>query len=347
MNKWAKKSLVALAVAGALGITSGVAQATALADSILDLTNLTFNNHVAGTGIGTILVNGVNITVIAFDTTGQALSQLTSFTSQNSGVLVGPPLDIGDGGAGGAQICSGSAAACGQARLANNAFAVFSSGIGDPAAAGTVAQADQLEVGSPINGISGLTSPAHIGNSSVTSINATTASGASSSNNTLTAQFSFIVDVSGIVDIDFNARAYLEAFVAPGIGSANASYAQRVTITDVTAGNVTVFDWAPNGLGSITGGVSVLDPFSLNANVGASGPVGGTQFVGASLGVANSGHFQAETPVLIAQHIYTFAANTDTNARARETHVPEPGVLLLVGAGLLGLWGTRRRSLNG
>ena len=122
------------------------------------------------------------------------------------------------------------------------------------------------------------------------------------------------------------------------------------TTESVWGGNLTVFSWAPDGnlaAGDAVGGTEILDPFNLNATVTASGPLGGQSFVGAGLGVKNSGRFQAETGALIIGHTYTLGIDMKTSTLAQAvTPIPEPGELLLVGAGLLALWGTRRKSLN-
>ena len=354
MTKWTKKSLVGLAVAGALGITSGAAQATALANSIMDLSNFAFYNHAAGSAVGAELANGTNITVLSFVSTGKAQSTLNGTPLSVSGT--GPPiqnfLDIGP------QCTSIAASKCTtDARLANNAFTagIFTHGA-DPSY--SVSSADQLENGAPVDGIpaisggGSLPNKAHVGAYGVTSV-LDGNNGNSLAQNTLTSQFTFIADTGGIVDIDFNANAYLEAFSQAGkFGVGQASYSLSFKLVDnISPGvNITVFAWAPDGAvtaGGAPGGTEILDPFDLNATVTAAGPLGGQSFVGGALGVKNTGEFQAETGVLIAGHTYTLGIDMKTSTLAQAfVPVPEPGVLMLVGAGLLGLWGTRRRSLN-
>jgi hypothetical protein len=321
------KTMLAVATAAALGLgVAGTAQADALATSILQLNNLEFNDPTSGA----IITNGVNVVVVGFTQNASASATLNGVT-QDSGTVVGVGIDI-------APQCVG---ACGDARLADNVFGVFSTALGDPAI--NVSSADQREAGSPVANI-GLPTPATVEASSITSL-VDGGAGNAHAQNGLTAQFDFIVTGTGTVEINFDALAYLEAFVTPGgLGeNAQATYSTSFRLTQNVGGvQNTIFTWAPDGLpGGIVGGVEVLDPFTLNANVASIDPAGGVSAVGAAVGVKNAGAFQALTPVLLAGQRYTLSASMDTDVIA--VAIPEPATLGLFSLALLGMGAALRR----
>jgi hypothetical protein len=146
------------------------------------------------------------------------------------------------------------------------------------------------------------------------------------------------VDLSGNVIFDSTVSAKLSAVVTITHDDPNNP---GVTITD--------FTWAPNGSGAgpIAGGDVLLDPFTLNTSRSfvyipgqASYPVG---TVGDLTG-AGGDSFAAVTDPL-APGIYNvnlfMSEEADVVANAPTT-IPEPGTILLFGAGLLGLAGVSR-----
>ena len=328
MNNF-KKTALAIASVGVFSLGSaGTAQADALATSILQLQNLQFNQSGGG-----ILTNGVDVTVAGFTQTANADATLNGATL-TSGNVTGVGVDI-------PLQCVGD---CSDPRLVENGFNIFSTALGDPST--QFAAADQLETGSPVAGIfpGPIPTPASVEAGAVTSLlgNAT---GDSNTNNTLNAAFVFTAMANFAVDIVFDATAYLEAFVTPGFfgESADASYSVSFTLVDNSNNNATIFDWSPNGLaGGIIGigAVENSDPFSLNANRSSIDPFGGTSSLPVAPG-PNVGFFSATTPVLTAGNNYTLGASMGVITNA--TSVPEPAMLALLGAGLLGIGAFRRR----
>lgn len=94
--------------------------------------------------------------------------------------------------------------------------------------------------------------------------------GTAESNAGLSASFFLNVVDPITLGIRFNAEAFLRAFLDPaGVpgSSANASNAWVITVSGLTG---EVFRWAPDGAaGGITGGTENSDPFSLNNSVAA------------------------------------------------------------------------------
>ncbi len=92
--------------------------------------------------------------------------------------------------------------------------------------------------------------------------------GSSQSNTQLDALFNIQLLQQGSLDFSFSATGFLRAFLQPvGFGgNANAAFQWSLTIVDDTTG-LEVFAWEPDGqAGNITGGVETADAFDMTQN---------------------------------------------------------------------------------
>jgi len=318
-----KRSIAAAAVAavGTFSLLSAPAlQADALAVSVLQINDLTFSK----TGGGTLDISdfGGGIT---YTSTGDVSAQLGATTvTDNGNTVSASTIDL-------APVCVGTCPA-----VADNAFPIFSAGTGNPSS--QFAAADQYQAGSPITGI-GAPVGASIEAASYVSLIGQD-DGSSTGNNNLNSSWVF-TGYAGSIDIDFTATAYLEAFVSADSifpSFATASFSVVFTLVNLSTGGTVVDDWtvgstAPSG----------DEPFDLNSTRSANSPFanGLPLFAGSALGVANVGDFHYTSSLLNADDAYQLSARANTSADA--AMVPEPGMIALLGAGLLGLGFSRKR----
>lgn len=268
--------------------------AHALASGVVQITSLGLYNHAAGAAKGAILTNGVNITVLSAGFTGRNIAVQGATTVDSGAQGPSTPLDI-------AQQCTGGICSTDSRLNADDVFGVFSSAASDHSGT-SFSYGDQKGSGTGYDSGNLLLScgAASVAASGSASASATTA---------YALQFQYIADTSSIIDVDFTAAEYLEAYLNSTSGSATAQMATTLSLHDDTASS-TVWTWAPDGAatgGGAPGGTEVLDPFSLNATKTYSGPqTAASDFVGSALGTKNSaGHFHGETGVLTAGHTYT------------------------------------------
>lgn len=173
--------------------------------------------------------------------------------------------------------------------------------------------------------------------------------------------FTLVLDDPGGTILQFEGKAapYMDALITTTGGStvalgsvANASLSASLSIYDQN--NLIVFQWAPNGLpGGVFGGTEILDPFSLNTalsviNIEDENIYDPTGLGGAVIGdfdpAALNNLFRVVTGELgPGRYTVTLSMTENTSVTANE-QVPEPGTILLVGAGLLSLVGISRRK---
>jgi hypothetical protein len=328
-----KKSGLAVAMTLALGL--GIAQqatASVYARSYSALSNLDVVLSDDGgitTGGGSVNSFNFNLTNTAFlNGVGAATNAVCSGTTGTNNCSVATPtLDALPANAPGGDI-----------NRANNNYSFFGAGTNEYSNADSVIYTAQL------------TGDAFSSTEQIASVELQSGnSGSSSADITSTTGFTFLFTVAGAnqLQITFTAAAnFLAAINDPAGTAQNAQANTKLQFTlSSNSGPTRIGVFSPDGAATnecaAVGGVTctaLLDGFDLNSDVGVStdGTSSGRSTAGSGFSVIFGGLTNGQ---------WSLTLNNVTSTVVSRT-VPAPGLLSLMGLGLVGLGVTRRRAIN-
>lgn len=314
-----KKTILTTTISLIMAASINSAQAGAIATAFIDTSNFIISKNATGTAIN----NGTDISALVFNSNASAGASLTGFGPITTGTVNSSTPGIG------IDLYQSLGSVPGAYTQNDYTSKVFSSGLGDPTA--NFAFGDQLEINAPITGITGASLGSHLYNESTASIVNIGESGGTS-NNGLVSNWTFTALTGDYLTFDFDIAIYLESFVSNGLlapSTANSAASQIIRLVDLSNPFVNL----------------ISDPLAnLVFNTGVNSPAdnGAPDFLGAGLGTPFTQHITFASANLTAGHEYRLTANTLTSASV--VSVPEPGMLALIGAGLLALSGMRKRK---
>ncbi len=312
-QKQPKQTAIALACLGLFALAqSGVAKADVMASAVSTEQNF----QILDTATNTILNAATDFQRLTYTSTGGYAGTYPGTSGYNASSSASPvdlpTVCVGSG-------CSGWSAAYGP----NNSFTQMTK-----AQVGNYSAADQYENGAPIAGLTGLAPPATISSASYAGLTSDSGLSHSSATNNLNSNFIFQLAHAEGLTFNYSAVAYLQAFVSgtenfPSF--ATASYTQDFTLTDLTTGAV-VWTFASDAFSNGLHTISLNAPFGVDVQTIESGTI----------------NYSVSTPSLNSTDLYQLSARDNVNADVQR--VPEPGALVLLGIGLLGLLTVRART---
>lgn len=314
-----RKTLAAMIAGLSLGVV-GQAQAGALATSVVEFTNFEIFRISSTDNSNLGQLDASNLTNLTYTNSADVLASFIGGGTDTDGGS-GTPLDLY------ASVGVDTSTATGNGIYDDNDFAQLSSSSGLPNSSGNFAISDTNEQGFPITGLGNPTN-ADVQTASYVSLSGS-AEGTSQSNNELTASFSFTAQTSDFLLFEFDVATFVEAYLDLGeIADSKASASWAITLQ----------------LENLTNPSFILD-VDLGCSASRTAPGGSTGTPTHGLGSGDCGLAASDiqaltTSALTVGDTYEFNASVVTRADAKV--VPAPGVMALMGLGLLGMSGVRR-----